>query len=179
MGYISDNAKIGPDVHVDPEAFICGSPTLEGEVYVFGRSMADDDCHISGYVRLRGGAVVRDEARIDGSGGPISLAGDICVQDDAHLYGGFSLQGHGIRIGQGADIFRRDHVIYLQGLIDYSATVYRTKDGARVQAGCQNFTLDEAERIAKEQDADLPPGWKSIRRGLLAVVATWHSEESE
>jgi hypothetical protein len=66
-------------------------------------------------------------------------------------------------------------VIYLAGTFPDAVTVYRTRTGAQVQAGCQNFGLDEdLEEIAAEHDWDLPTGWKALVQFVRDQAASWH-----
>lgn len=161
---IRDNVFIRDNVWVDQEAVISENVRLVGSARITERAQ------VSGYVRIDGGGV-RGDARVSG----ISSLTTTWVTGNARVYG--RAVAHGAHIGQDADVFEGRHVIVLSGLFPDHVTVYRTNDGPRVQAGCQNFALFEAWKtmteLAEWHNWELPPSTEQILEGLRAASVGW------
>ena len=120
-----------------------------------------------------GNAQVYENARVFGNA---QVYGDARVFGDAQVYGDAQVFGDA-RVSEDAQVYAPNHIIVISGYLRSSFTVYRTNDGHRVQAGCQNFRLtDDVELIARTHEWVLPRGWETVRDGLLASVKGWHSD---
>lgn len=157
---LDGHARVGHRAVVEHFAEVRGRGQVSDQAVVGGHSVVTDDAQVSGCSRVGDYASVKHQASVTGNA---RVHGDAVIDGYAH-------------VGSDADVFRSSHVITLSQLPEWNyVTVYRTATGHRVQAGCQNFTLDEAEQVAAENDAHITPATLHLIEYLKTVVAHWHS----
>lgn len=185
---VTTTVPIGPDTAVEGNAMVALHSVLSGQAQVAGHARMggyarmQDHASLSGNAQAIGYCMLKDFATVYGNAivtgnavvsGYSEISGFTRITGNAVVMGGtFAGSAH---ISDGARVFETSHAITLTGLFDEPVTVYRTKDGHAVTAGCQLFTLDEdLELLARDHEWPLPAGWKAIRNGLKAVADTWH-----
>lgn len=218
---IPDTATVGPKVHLGHLVQVTDHAQVIGEAVLNSRSTVEQYGSVTGQARMYSSAKVTDWGRLSGSARMYQhtvLAGNARIVDaasatgTAHIYGDAYVGGttvvidnarvHGnaqLRagtVGFDADVFRTNHVIVLAGLTDDIVTIYRISDGSpRIQAGCQNFYLDEdldaivrheevdgpihLYGLASEHGWDLPDGYEAILKSLLAQTKGWKDDQPD
>jgi len=184
MSYIGPDAQVYGNAQVHDNAQVYGDAWVHDNARVHDNAQVRDNARVFGDARVYDNAQVRDNARVSGDarvGGDAQVYDNAWVGGNAHIYDNAKIYGtacvrNNAQVGQDADVFRPHHVIVLDGILEEPVTVYRTKDGHRVQAGCQNFTLnDDLRTLAGEHGWALPVGWEALRDAFLIQVEAWHN----
>lgn len=195
------NVKIGNFVTVGTGALVLDSAVVSGRSKVLdlakvrGQAHVYEDAEIRDRAIVKDNAVIRDYAQVYGNAivsgnaivtgrakvfGCAVVSHNAAVQDNAQVRGNAYLNGYA-RVGQDADVFRQEHTVTITGMFPDAVTIYRTVNGGhRVQAGCQNFTLDEDESfytdLAYREEWGLPPTWVAFMKMMRVHVQSWRDD---
>lgn len=203
---IGENVMIEGRVRIYGPANISGMVWIKDRVRIYGAPLISGNCQISDRVNISGRATIDGHVRLSDSAtitGTVRLSGLVVVSCQAsvtdraqvsgyaYLRGCTHVTGNAVItggefwnhvIGRDAHVRASDEAIALDGLFEGLVTCYRTVGGgARVQAGCQNFPLDESEdrlrELANEHEWSLPAGWQSVLGVLRMHAAGWKNDD--
>lgn len=167
-----------------------GGCWVGGEAVVLGWGWVADNAHVTGnaYVKssyISGSGAIQGNAEIRDSmvSGHSLISGNSKILD-SRLHGAYITGDSDIRRStimtetplEDASIYQSRHIIQITGWLPYDITVYRTKTGHTVRAGCQEFILtDDVERLATDAGyPKLPKHWETLRTFLTGVTRDWH-----
>lgn len=186
---VRGNARVMGNAHVRDSVIIYGNAVVKDNACVYNnarvyeRATVADHAYICGHANVHGDARVYDHA---------TVAGRAAVCDSGQVYGGAHIEvvyvsdnarvcGNAyitarVDIAKDAVVTRDDDVIALSGVSPWNITVYRTYDGFRVQAGCQNFTADELEYVAEDHGFTMANWQKMLWSAILERTKAWHAD---
>lgn len=186
---VIDDAIVSGAAVVSGRVVVSERARVSGQAIVSDRAHIADGAHVSGSARVLEDAMLRDEARVSDRAvvrGVAQMYGRSHVEGDALMAGNAELRD-GV-IGEDATVMGRGQVIVISGFFLETVTIYRAAGltaGHVVVAGCQTFSLTAGgsavatlEELAKRHEWYLPPGWKSLRSGLLVAVRGWQKLEA-
>lgn len=187
-GGVDWGAQVRDRAYVGPQAFVRDHAIVKDRGRVAGRSSLNDSAHVSEFGHLvddaqmyeqsvlRGRAALMGNSRVYGDAvveGNAALHGAVIVDSNARIHGRARIDGVAY-VGEDADVFDPRHVITLVGVTVDPVTVYRTKTGHKVKAGCQTFTLDtDLTNLAENHGWILPTHWPVLVQFLRDTVAEW------
>lgn len=178
---VRDNAQVSGHAVVRDAARVVNKATVtnlaiaSGHAHVADEGFVGGEAHLFEHAVVRGYASVINGARVHGEA---SVSGVSVVRADADVAGCTNLQVG--TVADGATVEADDQVVVVVGLLDAPVTLYRARgreDGHVVVAGCQCLSLcwdtERLQRLATDNEWDLPRGWKVLRQALLPRVRDW------
>lgn len=168
---IYGNAVVAGDAYVHHHACVRNSAVVCDNASVGGATAVCDSARVYGYAGVYGVSMVRDSSHVHST----TRIENVRVYDNARISGDAYIMTHTI-IAQDAVVEHSDDVIVLFGVSPWDVTVYRTHDGFRIQAGCQNFTADELESVADDHEFVMEDWQKTLWSAILERTKAWHAD---